>query len=55
MEYDPALSPDGKMIAYAWNPEEDQTTAQIFVQMVGGSEPIQITDSLHEAACPAWL
>ena len=56
LERDPAISPDGKSIAYAWNRggEFDNEKFDIYVQLVGGGEPLQLTKSPLPDMSPAW-
>jgi Tol biopolymer transport system component/tRNA A-37 threonylcarbamoyl transferase component Bud32 len=52
LEVDPALSPDGKMVAYAKGPI-GQT--QIYVQQVAGGRPISLTEGFSGPAFrPRW-
>src|SRR5215469_18694609 len=50
----PALSPDGKQVAFFWEPEGrevgdwaglTQEKSGLYVQLVGGSEPLRLTNS----------
>ena len=38
----PVFSPDGKQVAYFWN-GKDQNREEIYVQMIGGDQPLQLT------------
>jgi Tol biopolymer transport system component/tRNA A-37 threonylcarbamoyl transferase component Bud32 len=53
LEYDPALSPDGNQIAFAWDgPNHDNF--DIYVRLVEGGAALRLTtDSLPDRA-PAW-
>ena len=51
LAFDPALSPDGKMIAYAAG---DGTRVDLFVRMVQGGQPVQVTDDNALEATPAF-
>ena len=51
LAFDPALSPDGKMIAYAAG---DGTSVDLFVRMVQGGQPVQVTDDNALEATPAF-
>ncbi len=53
IETDPALSPDGKQVAYIWNGSEDGFY-HIYVQLVSGGRPLQLTDASTNDCCPAW-
>ena len=49
----PSFSPDGRWIAFALGPNEDQTN--IFKMQLTGGEPVQVTFLEHaSAASPAW-
>ena len=48
-EGSPALSPDGKSIAYTWAARVD-ATPQIYVKQLNDSEPVKLTDSRAEGA-----
>ncbi len=52
LEVDPAISPDGEMIAYAAG---SPTNMQIFVRQIGGGRTIQLTDdSTINHRSPRW-
>ena len=52
LELDPALSPDGRTIAYAAGPLGDM---RIFVRQIDGGRPIAIAEGLHEhQRWPQW-
>ncbi len=52
LEVDPALSPDGAMIAYAQGPV---TRMQIYVQQIGGGRRVALTsDSTDSFRSPQW-
>ena len=46
LSYSPALSPDGKLLAYA-SDRGGEGHLDIWVQQIGGGEPVRLTD--HEA------
>jgi Tol biopolymer transport system component len=52
MERHPALAPDGTMIAYSAGPNVDQR--QIFLRLLRGGDPIQLTHDAADASAPAW-
>ena len=47
-----AVSPDGKMIAFAWRPEGEKAS-QLYVQLSGGGTPLKLTNS-GSSVFPAW-
>ena len=50
----PAISPDGSLVAYGFSPKATELT-HIFVQTVGGSPPIQLTDDdAFSEGMPSW-
>ncbi len=49
---DPALSPDGKEIAFTWN-GESPAGGDLYVQMVGGQKPLRLTHSKSGFVCCA--
>ena len=52
LEIEPALSPDGKYLAYAAG---NTTSLRIYVRQVNGGRPIQLTeDSLEVQTNPSW-
>ena len=52
LELDPALSPDGAMIAYAQGPA---TGMQIYVQQISGGRRVALTsDSTENFRSPQW-
>ena len=53
LEQDPALSPDGNSVAFAWNgPVENNF--DIYVRRVGSGEPLRLTQSANRDTSPAW-
>ncbi len=53
IERDPALSPDGNQVAFAWNGEE-QDTFDIYVKLIGGGAPLRLTTNPAQDGSPAW-
>lgn len=52
-EWAPAFSPDGKQIAF-YCCETDTSKADIYVQLVGTTEAVQLTKSPEQEWFPAW-
>lgn len=52
-EVTPEFSPDGSQVAFAWAASEDEDL-DIYVKVVGESEPIQLTDNPADDFGPAW-
>jgi Tol biopolymer transport system component/DNA-binding winged helix-turn-helix (wHTH) protein len=52
--FEPVFSPDGKQIAFFWNGKE-QRKIEIYVQMIGGEQPLRLTYSgVRPICCLAW-
>ncbi len=52
-ELNPALSPDGKQVAFTWNgPKQDNF--DIYIQLVGSNSRLQLTTNPAEDYNPAW-
>lgn len=52
--HSPVFSPDGKQIAFFWN-GKDQNRFDIYVQMVGGEQPLRLTYSgVRHICCMDW-
>jgi serine/threonine protein kinase/Tol biopolymer transport system component len=52
-ESTPSLSPDGSMVAFAWNGSK-QDNHDIYVKVVGPGEPIALTSHPARDDSPAW-
>src|SRR5262245_33479082 len=52
-ELNPALSPDGKHVAFAWN-GAGQDNFDIYVQLVGSNSRLRLTKHPAEDLSPAW-
>ena len=48
----PALAPDGTMIAYSAGPTTHNR--QIYLRLLKGGDPIQLTHDAYDASAPAW-
>ncbi len=53
LEYEPALSPDGKQIAFSWDGEH-KDNFDIYVRLVGGGAAIRLTTDPAPDHSPAW-
>lgn len=53
LEYEPALSPDGKQVAFAWNGEH-QDNFDIYVRLVEGGSALRLTTDAAADHSPAW-
>lgn len=49
----PAISPDGRQIAYVWNPDDRQST-ELYIKLVGTGEPVRLTNMVGDESSPAW-
>ncbi len=52
-EREPALSPDGSLVAFVWD-EGEGGLSQLYVQLVGSPEPLRLTTEPGDARSPAW-
>ncbi len=52
-EYEPALSPDGKMVAFVWH-QEGAPQFHIYVQAIDVGSPVRLTTSSTAEGSPAW-
>jgi Tol biopolymer transport system component len=52
-ESDPALSPDGERVAFAWD-GENQNNFDIYVKTVGTQSVVRFTSDPAVERCPAW-
>ncbi|MDQ6759781.1 MAG: DPP IV N-terminal domain-containing protein, partial [Acidobacteriota bacterium] len=53
IEQDPALSPDGKQVAFSWNgPKQDNF--DIYVQQVAGGQALRLTTDTGNDMLPTW-
>jgi len=53
LEYEPALSPDGKQVAFAWDGEH-KDNFDIYVRLVGGGDALRLTTDPAPDHAPAW-
>jgi serine/threonine protein kinase len=52
-EINPALSPDGKQVAFAWN-GDNQDNFDIYLRQVGSNGELRLTKNPAEDLSPAW-
>jgi Tol biopolymer transport system component/DNA-binding winged helix-turn-helix (wHTH) protein len=52
-ELDPALSPDGRLVAYAWK-GGTKDSVNIYVQQVDGGTPLRLTKVVGREGSPQW-
>ncbi len=50
----PALSPDGRMVAFAWMGEKRDDRYHMFVKSVDGGQPLALTQGAGNEYSPAW-
>jgi Tol biopolymer transport system component/predicted Ser/Thr protein kinase len=53
LEIQPALSPDGKQVAFAWNGEKEDNF-DIYVKLVDAGTPLRLTTNPQPDYSPAW-
>lgn len=51
-EYSPAISPDGRSIAFVW--DQNGQNYNIYVREVGGGDPQRLTSSTDSEFSPSW-
>jgi Tol biopolymer transport system component/DNA-binding winged helix-turn-helix (wHTH) protein len=52
-EFQPSFSPDGNQVAFTWNGEK-QDNFDIYVKLIGTSEPLQLTHDPGADWSPVW-
>jgi len=52
-QIDPAISPDGKQVAFAWNGEQEDNF-DIYVKLVDAGTPLRLTSNPAPEYSPAW-
>jgi Tol biopolymer transport system component len=53
----PSFSPDGNQVAFAWNGSgsgQTQGNFDIYLKLIGGSEPVRLTHDPADEFSPAW-
>ena len=53
-EGQPALSPDGNFVAFAWNGGTEGSRADIYIKDVHGEALRRVTDTMENESSPAW-
>lgn len=53
-EFSPALSPDGKLVAYSWQGGKKSGGINLYVQQVDGGTPLQLTAGMDRVGGAAW-
>jgi len=53
-EFAPALSPDGKRAAFIWTGGSKRGHLNVYVKLVSGGDPLQLTDSQLYEWSPSW-
>lgn len=54
LEMDPALSPDGNQVAFAWDGGREGDPPQLYVRMVDGGNLLKLTSEQGGAWSPTW-
>ena len=54
LEKDPAVSPDGNQVAFVWNGGDDGGRFDLYVQLIDGDQPLQLTRAEVDDYSPAW-
>jgi len=52
-ESDPAFSPDGKLVAYIGQ-DENQRNFNVYVKLVGAGRPLRLTSNAEQERFPTW-
>jgi Tol biopolymer transport system component len=52
-EVEPAFSPDGNQVAFIWK-KGAADNGELYVQLIDGGNPLQLTSDAAEKATPAW-
>ena len=53
-QFDPVLSPDGAMLAFAWQGPGGDAGWNIWLHQVGGDNPVQLTEGAASHRLPSW-
>lgn len=53
LEFHPSLSPDGRLVAFAWSASK-MHEPDLYVKLIGTESPLQLTDSEEAEFSPAW-
>jgi Tol biopolymer transport system component/serine/threonine protein kinase len=52
-QFDPALSPDGRQVAFAWNGDKGDNS-DIYVKLVDAGAPLRLTSNPAPESTPTW-
>lgn len=53
-EQEPAIAPDGRLVAFVWDRGIEGSAPQLYVKMAGSGDPLQLTRGTAAASQPAW-
>ena len=53
-QFGPRLSPDGQRIAFAWRGPGQTGSWDIWLQQIGGDNPVQLTEHEHQERLATW-
>lgn len=53
LEFHPSLSPDGRLVAFAWSASK-MHEPDLYVKLIGTESPLQLTNSAEAEFSPAW-
>ena len=53
-EVTPAISPDGKQVAFAWDGPAESDNFDIYVKLTGTGDPLRLTSGPGSSANPVW-
>ena len=53
-QFEPRLSPDGRDLVFAWRPSDSTSGWDLWLQPLGGDQPVRLTEHAHDERLPAW-
>ncbi len=53
-EIDPAISPDGERVVFAWDGGEDGGPFNLYLRQMGAESPLRITETEADDVSPVW-